>query len=46
MFDVIYPTAPGVHLNGPCDAMTLTESRYQLDSSEREWLRKLLSGSE
>lgn len=31
---------------GPCDAMTLTESCYQLDSSEHEWLRKLLSGSE
>lgn len=47
MFDVIYPTAPGVHLNGgPGDALTLTESCYQLDSSEREWLRKLLSGSE
>lgn len=48
MFDVIYPTAPGVHLNGGggCDAVTLTESCYQLDSSEHEWLRKLLSGSE
>lgn len=35
MFDVIYPTAPGVHLNGgPSDAMTLTESRYQSDSTE------------
>lgn len=31
---------------GPCDAVTLTESCYQLDSSEHEWLRKLLSGSE
>lgn len=31
---------------GPCDAVTLTEPRYQLDSSEHEWLRKLLSGSE
>lgn len=47
MFDVIYPTAPGVHLNGgPCDAVTLTELCNQLDSSEHERLRKLLSVSE
>ena len=41
MFDVIYPTAPGVHLNGgSCDAVTLTEPCNQLDLSECERLRK------
>lgn len=44
MFDVIYPTAPGVLLNGA--PVTVTESCYQLDSTQHEWLRKLLSGSE